>query len=427
MLVDPARSSRQAILSAVLLVLGGIALAYTLARAALLSFTHDESVTYLHFVDAPLLETLRYNGFSPSNNHLLNSLLMRMSATLFGPGELALRLPSWLGHVLYVAAAVLLVRRMRHPLAAVCTFVLLLANPFLLDFFSLARGYGLAMGLMLAGVYVLVTTLEEAAPRPVRAVAAFALLAGAALAHFGFLNVYLAAAAVLLGFALQRRAMRTAGAVAVLSGLFVAGVLPTLLKLKNGGELYHGGEVGFVADTVRSLVESALYGEHPLHRPGRPMALAVAALVLFLASALVVWTRRRRPAAGAVDDGAVVSAIAVVTAVGILLQHHLFGTRFVIDRSALFFLPLFFLTLGAAVDREIEAGGRMGRTLFAGAYGVLSLLLLVHTAGRANLTHTDAWRYDADTERMIEALAARAPSKERPRKTLGVFWAYEPA
>ena len=50
-----------------------------------------------------------------------------------GINALALRLPSWLGHVLYVAPAGLLVRRMRHPLAAVCTFVLLLANPFLLD------------------------------------------------------------------------------------------------------------------------------------------------------------------------------------------------------------------------------------------------------------------------------------------------------
>lgn len=414
------------------LILGALgigALIYTLVRAAVLSFTHDESLTYLHYVLQPLDVTLDSSGFSPANNHLLNSLLMRAGTGLFGASELALRLQSWLGHVLYVSGAFLLVRRLREPPIAIGTFILLVANPFMLDFFSLARGYGLGLGFTLMGLHALLGFFEQPEPRARRALLAFALLGCAVLANFSFLNVYLAATAVFFIQASRstaaRHRIRTIGAVTALSALLLQWAASTLLQLKEWGELYYGGETGFFADTVQSLVRSSLYG-----RPwteGLVLPLSVLALVSFAASALVLWK-------GSWKEGALVAAITAVAAAGIILQHHLLGVRFVIDRAALFFLPLFFFTLGAAVDRTLamlsRRGLRGGRIVLGISFGTVVLVLLAHASVCANLTHTFSWKYDADTARMIDDLVAwneaREPGTARA-KSLGVHWLYEPA
>jgi hypothetical protein len=409
--------------------LGAVALIYTLVRAAVLSLTHDESLTYLHYVLEPLDVTLDSSGFSPANNHLLNSLLMRAGAGLFGASELALRFQSWLGHVLYVSGALLLVRRLREPSIAFGTFILLVANPFMLDFFSLARGYGLGLGFTLMGLHALLGFFEQPEPRTRRALLAFALLGCAVLANFSFLNVYLAAAAVFFIQVWRTMAawhrIRVIGAVAALSALLIHWAASTLLRLKEWGELYYGGETGFFADTVQSLVRSSLYGQPWTEALVLP--LSVLALVSFAASAFVLWR-------GSWKDGALVAAITAVAALGIVLQHHLLGVRFVIDRAALFFLPLFCFTLGAAVDRTLATfsarGLRGARIALGTSFGAVVLVLLAHASICANLTHTFSWKYDADTARMIDDLAAwkeaREPGTARAR-SLGVHWLYEPS
>ncbi|HVS00130.1 MAG TPA: hypothetical protein VMW27_26120 [Thermoanaerobaculia bacterium] len=396
-------------------VVGAAALLYTLTRAAVLSFTHDESLTYLHYVLEPLDVTLESSGFSPANNHLLNSLLMRAGAWLVGPREIALRFHSWLGHVLYVSAAFLLARRLRSPAVAFGTFVLLVANPFLLDFFSLARGYGLGLGFTLMGLHELIGFFEQSPPRVWRALLAFALLGCAVLCNFSFLNVYLAAGVVFFVLAVRSPGVRfrAAGAVTALSALLVYWAASTLLELREWGELYYGGQSGFFADTVQSLVRSSLYDRSWTDFLVLP--LSVLAVGCFAASVLSLWK-------GGGQAGRITAGIALVAVFGILLQHYLFGVRFVLDRAALFFLPLFFFTLGAAVD-----GKRRARVA---SFGGAALVLLGHTLGCANFTHTLAWRFDADTRRMLDDLVAWESAQGEPPgtiKRMGVNWIFEPA
>ena len=78
-------------------------------RARTQSFTADEAVTYNNYVSAPLRATL--TDFD-ANNHVLNTLLEKVSAALFGASEFTLRLPSLAGGALYLAAVFLLCRRL---------------------------------------------------------------------------------------------------------------------------------------------------------------------------------------------------------------------------------------------------------------------------------------------------------------------------
>src|SRR5665213_1523943 len=133
-------------------VIGILLFAYTISRAFLLSFTRDESFTYLEYVRKGILVLSHYNTTS-ANNHLLNTWLMELSSKIFGISEFSLRLPNVLAHTLFLIYSAKLVAKLNSNLLIIGSFLILNLNPFLLDFFSLARGYGLSIALMMASLY----------------------------------------------------------------------------------------------------------------------------------------------------------------------------------------------------------------------------------------------------------------------------------
>lgn len=111
-------------------------------KAASCSMTWDESWTYIHYTRrwADLL-TLDY-----ANNHLFNSLLIRLSLLFTGTNsEIVIRLPNILAAIAYLAACLSMLPFVRYRKTF---FIFQVGMPFLIDYFSLARGYGLAAGLI---------------------------------------------------------------------------------------------------------------------------------------------------------------------------------------------------------------------------------------------------------------------------------------
>jgi hypothetical protein len=123
-------------------------LGYSTFRAYHLSFTHDESLTYSFVAGDPL-----WRG--TANNHPLNTRLMTWMYRWLGQLEWHLRLPNVLAHVLYLTFGLLLLGGLRSLWTKALGFALFNLNPFLLDFFGLARGYGLALGLSMASLFFL--------------------------------------------------------------------------------------------------------------------------------------------------------------------------------------------------------------------------------------------------------------------------------
>ena len=76
----------------------GFALVWIVHRAVVQSITTDEATTFHYFVEP---NSAAY--WDPqSNNHVLNSMLMRLTVWLFGLSELTVRLPALLGGTLYI-------------------------------------------------------------------------------------------------------------------------------------------------------------------------------------------------------------------------------------------------------------------------------------------------------------------------------------
>ena len=125
--------------------------AVNIYRGATQAITCDEGTTYLLFIRGAFSDAwAKYNA----NNHLLFTYLAATSIRIFGVSDFAFRLPSIFAGGLYLIAAYRICRNAFQYgplfLLAVC---LLSLNPFVLDFLSAARGYGMATSFLLCSIY----------------------------------------------------------------------------------------------------------------------------------------------------------------------------------------------------------------------------------------------------------------------------------
>ena len=227
---------------------------FEILRAARVAFTIDEASTYLNYLSTNVLAVFDLNS---ANNHFLNTLLAKIAWTLAGSSEFVLRIPNLLGYSLYLLFSFLILHRfVKNRVIVICGYLLLNLNPYILDFFSLCRGYGLSLGFLMAALFFFVSFLEKSIPSPregyrdlSRSLATASL---AVLSNFSLLNVYLSLIVFAGGFMIflnfkdrrrpalapplqtQRRAIKKGGvlfAVAAAAALFNLAVISQDLKL----------------------------------------------------------------------------------------------------------------------------------------------------------------------------------------------------
>ena len=392
--------------------------AYVIARASNVAFTNDEAISYgiIHgaqtFVDTP-------------NNQWLNTLLMRVSQYLFGQSELALRLPNVAAFGVYGAASVVLLSQARHSEARVVGFALLMVNPFLLEFFGLARGYGLSLAFLTAAVACVVFARGMlSARRELGRIVLIGVFGSLAFyANFSALNLVLALLAVEMVDLMVRgpglAAITQAGyrpAAGVIVCLTAASLIPGILQLRHLqaiDQLYYGGHTGFISDTLGSLLGSSScgYGCTP------SWLTAGEAIVVVLAGLAVAWAAARyllTQAWSNVQRAALLFAIAVLA---VLLESLLLGTLFPIDRTALNYVVAFAVLVTFVVDDIATVVPRQTMRLLLGTVTACFLALAtVNFAQDANFNRTTIWAYDASSRQVIDAVMRLERQHGRPSR-----------
>lgn len=180
-------------------------LAFATMRAARVPLTYDEAASYIRYIDTSFPSVFDTNCFSIFNfevatNHFLNTLLTKTCWIVAGGSELVIRMPNLIGYAIFICFSLLILRRRVRPFIAFAGFVLLNANPYVFEFFSLSRGYGLSLAFLMGTIFFLFRFLERLPARDASRDSSRALLcaAGAVMANFALLNVYLAVLVVAL-------------------------------------------------------------------------------------------------------------------------------------------------------------------------------------------------------------------------------------
>jgi len=404
-------------------------LVYSAFRSYALAFTHDESYTFLHFFQHSFSELMRNDtSIVSANNHILNTLCMKWAGSVWGHGEFALRFHSWLAHAFYLLLTYLFLRSFHSGKVLLIGFLLLNLNPFLIDFFSLARGYAMAIALMLGSIYFLTAYARHERYRDLLLSLGLACLA--VLANFALLT-YVAALMICLayvflykGFPLHK--LMKHGGVIVL-GMVCIGLLcyPPVRQLLTHHELYAGGTNGFWSDTVGSLIDASLYRQG--YWSQLPLFLTILIASVFIGCLCkLVFTAFRTRALPVLDRGSVFFVLLLLI-IGInYAQHVLMDGKFLSERFALFLLPLFMFSvidLWVFIYRQYLRSKALQWSL------ALMVLLPIgfHVCATFNVTHCQSWKYDADNKNMLRDLQRQIAHDQKQQVRLGIIWILEPS
>ncbi len=396
--------------------------AWLAARAAIQSITIDEADTYLAFVG----RSYPSHWEAAANNHVLNSLLMRLSVALFGASQWSLRLPALAGAAIYIAAALALVRRLGGGgFLRGCILACLLCNPFVMDHLVAVRGYSMALGFLVACLAL--AAREAPVESEIRQCAVCS--AAAALSFCANFSFAIADAALLLliSLSLARRAAarctdgreRVAACTRVLLAAVLSGALIALLivgsvlaEWAKGGDLVWGAAT--MRQTFQSVVRASLFEPNPyllnpvlLHVAKRASALLFPALAAACALRIALVTTARRkwppPAAFAAAIAWVSGGAAALALAGHYLLHRFFHILLPLDRTAVFLAPLAFLFAGALAAIPIETrAGRMSQRVATGVLAAFSIYFLCCL----RLTYFRTWQFDADAAQLYRTLAS---------------------
>jgi hypothetical protein len=112
---------------------------------------YDEAYSFLKYVNGPLPGMFFY---PLPNNHVLHTILVKGSVTLFGAHPFTIRLPAFIAGLALVPATFCLARRLLLGRSGYLATLVVALYPFLIHHSTMARGYSLLLVLTLATAYV---------------------------------------------------------------------------------------------------------------------------------------------------------------------------------------------------------------------------------------------------------------------------------
>jgi hypothetical protein len=174
-----------------------------------------------------------------------------------------------------------------------------------------------------------------------------------------------------------------------------------LYILKKAGMLWWGGHESFIRDTAFSLINDSFYGKL-YFRGQRGVVFFFLCLILFAFSIGLFVDGRKKLLAERLP-GLFIFVILLASSVSIIVQKFLLGNPYLIGRTALFLIPLFTLLL-IFLCQTLSRGRAGPKIVSVSLLAALTVLSVLHFAGRANTTMTVEWRRDADTKSMFKDL-----------------------
>lgn len=365
---------------------------YVFLRALEVPLVHDEATSFIAYA-----QTGRFLPFASmwdANNHFLNSLCGHIGFRLFGLHPLALRWASVLSYLLYAWCAWRMGARIERSIIRWVFWSALLACPFLLDFFSLFRGYGPAMALLLLATHHAVGFLETGLTR--RLVAGLVCMSMAVGFVLSLLPVVIVLMAMLLAQAWRARRQFTAWLTLGLAPIFLFALLAW--RMAELGLLYQGDTKGYPATTIGSLLRFAFGARDAA------WGLTLVALMALVTAALALMHRRAGLPKGIMVVGALLWGEWVLR----WLLAATIGLNYAEDRTALHVMVLLIIFIAMAADalrREHAAAGLLALPLIA---------FPLRTACTLNLDRTALWPEQSIPSRFIARIESLEQDLGRP-------------
>ena len=417
--------------SYLLMLICALLFIYVAVRSYLIGITWDEAYNYLFFTRKGFFFPVHFNGIS-ANNHLLNTWLTRIVTGNFGLSEFTLRIPVIFFYAMYLFFTFKISNEFVSPVQKVSSLIIFNLNPYLLDFFSLARGYGLSYGLLAGSLWYLYLFLENNFEKKLSfrslIFAMLAVLAHLTLIHFLLLLFCLI---LFVDFIHSDKNLKSSKRIfevlkknkiaIILLLVFLSYVIPMILGLAHAEAFFFGGTKGFWQDTVVSVFDRSLYeNNYPVILK---LLLSIGSLIIICTALFfVIKNMRTKNSWNKNIFLPAVTFLLIICSVASIVQHYLFGILFLTERTALYLLILFSYLFVFLIHEISEKWNNIKYISV-----IISLLLVFHFANSMNMKYVLEWKWDADVREMIhdlDSLKAETP-KEKFSMDVGMNLEFE--
>jgi hypothetical protein len=379
---------------------------YIAYRANSVGFTIDESQSVFIAKATHPYDLINYTN-GETNNHFLISLWLRHCILKFGYWqEWALRLPCVLAALFFIGYAWRTAKLIApNYWTSIACFVLFLSNPFVDDFFSLARGYGLGIAFQMVSMFYFIRFLQVLQPKDMLKTMLFAAIA--TLGHFMLLNYFLTLFGLCFmavmwliyyeNFKSWKLTLFYWATIAASLAYYLQTPFKNIIKTKPSN---YGDYNGFVADTFQSLIRSSYSGAHDMGDTPLLWSIIYGLLGLTLLKGCLVmidWLRDKH----SLQKLSLLAGIAIFIgmAVVVTLLNVLYQQPFPVTRMTIsFFLPMS-ITLAAGLN---AIKNEKISKIWAISLGILASIGFFRAA---NLSYTIEWAGHALDRDMIAWIA----------------------
>lgn len=398
---------------------------FVFKKSFLAPITHDEALSYQVYSPKSVKGILAFKEDISANNHILNSLFLKGIRKMGFNQAGMLRLAASLSFLLF-AWCLFQINKNPKSLGSMGFYLIACLNPYLLDFFSLARGYGISYGFMALALMLLLQGKNEANNKKLfwaMQVASLSLLANFNLVYFsvpfGLIHLFLF---------FQHNPIRF-NSLIKLAGhyLFPALSVDYLYKafnqLKAAQQLYFGGNKSFELDVVIDQLWCFIYDQNYSLNPTFLLIWKVLP-VLLLGFALAFSLIKKIRQAPLFQDFAIAIIILFGAAVCIELNHYFLGSLYPIKRTGLFMSVLFFITL-FLFFRLLASFKSLKIPVTVLAYSIIGLLS-VHTYHAYDTLRFREIGYDSHLHEILAVLANETQGNTH-ELDISANWQFEPA
>lgn len=273
---------------------GFLILIYLIFRIIELPLSDDEYMTlHLHVSQNlwNIVTTGQPNTDWAPNNHVLNTLMMKFEIFLFGRKDWVMRIHIFLSFIVcfyysYKLFSLFVPSEYRKLFYLIIIFL----NPYLLDFFGLARGYALSITAFTGALYYLIVYLDQFSIKPLILTLFFMFLA----IWSNFSALYLFAGVICIIIFENRKNFFSTDfktqivILAVASCLIGIVIIFPLIKTLASGETF-GGKIGIFQDSVVQYINQFIHHNPKIDRhqiyPSGWKLIEILGVILFL-----LWT-----------------------------------------------------------------------------------------------------------------------------------------
>lgn len=382
-----------------------------LVRIEHVPVTYDEASSHLH---APYEEFINMD-YVTANNHILNSVVRKYFLEEIWESDFYLRLGNLITQIFYLIFGILVCTHLfKSRRWQIGTFILLNFNPFLFEFWGLSRGYGMAIGLMMTSIYFLFLHFRKNNLIFLYLSLLFAIFS--VYSNFTLLNYY---EALLAAVFIQTFFFRPIPRFSTIMGKAGAVILATLQlynmialpieRLRKDDQLFFGGHDGVFNDTLVSLLKETLYSND------RTVFITILAYVVTISifASAIYWLQLylRKKTDEQAKKGMLLCVLFLIPIISIKFQHHFLNVRYLIERTALFLMVLYFLHISFWL---YYISGKTKKNVVSVLFAVVCVFSVFNFCKNMTIDSTRTWSFNKYDLVMLERVMEL--SKNKPAK-----------